>query len=111
MPDEERPLSDKSLQEQLHAYQKSLEEEWKEENLSDPANHEKLVEKTKKQLIEAIPKAVTSLLYLAEHGDNENVRIKAQMYIIDNGLGENGKFNPEDPMENLIKKLTAPTSE
>lgn len=110
-PTPDRPVGDLSLQQELAKYQKSLEEEWETENLVDPENHEQLVEKTRKQLIRGIPVAVANLIYLAEHGDNENVRLRAQIYLIDNGLGETGKFNPVDPMEALINKLTAPKND
>jgi len=104
--EKERPLADASLQQQLSNYQKALEQEWGQSNLELPENHEQLVEATRKEIIRAIPKAVTSIAFMAEHADNENVRLKACMYLTDNGLGEGGKFNPEDPMDKLLKRLT-----
>jgi len=94
------------LQQELANYQKALEEEWGSAKLELPENHEQLVEATRKEIIRGIPKAVSNIVFLAEHAANENVRLKACMYLTDNGLGEGGKFNPEDPMDVLIKKLT-----
>lgn len=106
----ERPVSNPSLQQELADYKKALEEEWGQSNLELPENHEALVEATRKEIIRGIPKAVTNIVYLAEHADNENVRLKACMYLTDNGLGEGGKFNPEDPLDKLVKQLTAPSA-
>lgn len=107
----ERPLNDANLQQQLSDYQKALEQEWQRGDLELPENHEQLIEATRREIIKGIPKAVTNIVYLAEHADNENVRLKACMYLTDNGLGEGGKFNPEDPLDKLIKNLTAPPTQ
>ena len=108
MPDtsDERPLGNPSLQNELAAYRKALQEEWEQENLSDPENRAALVEKARKEIAKAIPRAIVGITDLAENADNENVRLNAQKFIITTGIGETGIFSEEDPITALVKQLS-----
>lgn len=103
-PDEE--ANSKKLQEMLTNYSKALEEEWREEESYKEGNltPQQIRNKTKELLTQAVPKAVASLLYLAQHASNEQVKMKAATYIIDKAIGsEKGLVG--DPMEQLLAEL------
>jgi hypothetical protein len=104
-PDQE--ANELALQAKLKEYQQALEQEWQTSHNTD-SNATTLTDikvKTADLLTSAIPKAVGSLLYLAQHAANESVKLKAAQYIIDKGLG--GKTASGDPLEALLKELTA----
>lgn len=103
-PDEE--ANKLKLSEYLSNYEKALEEEWREDNSYKEGTlpPEQIRTKTKELLTQAVPKAVASLLYMAQHAANEQVRVKAATYIIDKAIGKETGF-VGDPMEELLRSI------
>jgi hypothetical protein len=103
-------LTPETLQEKLRAYHKSFQEEF-----AKPANEinedsEAIANKAKEVLIKCIPDAAATLAYLCNFAESATIRLQAAKYIMDNGLGKTGFATPADPLEELVKQLTANAS-
>jgi len=103
MANDDRPLSDQSLQSELQAYQKALQEEWgaTEENIK--ASEEDLAEKTRKMLLTGTPNAMGVIIHLAQHAASEQVQASCAKYVVDNALGKKGIAEPMTALDKLLQ--------
>lgn len=106
-PDEEANLI--KLQKEFNKYQQALQEEWKTEESYKRGElaPSEIRDKTKELLTSAVPEAVARLLYLCNHGKNENVQLKAAQYIVDKAIGKEIGGLVGDPVEELLKSINA----
>jgi hypothetical protein len=104
-PDEE--ANEARLQDQLQNYQRALEQEWEDGvKYSDGTlTPLEIRTKTKEILTQGVPKAVASLVYLAQHGKNETVQLNAAKYIIDKAIGKELDGIVGNPLEALLSTL------
>lgn len=66
---------------------------------------------TRDQLADLSPVAVATLADVMETGEKDADRLRASMYVLDKVLGKDTVLDPDDPMAEMIKKLTADKSE
>ena len=104
-PDEE--ANKKAAETELQRYSAALEQEWTDGVKYDEGTLTPLEirSKSKELLTQAVPKAIASMLYLAQHAGNENTRLKAAQFIIDKAIGREIGGMVGDPMEELLQGL------
>jgi len=105
-PDKE--ANEKKLQQQLHEYRRVLESEFaRDSNYSEgKLDPDEVMDKTQELLTQAVPRAVARLMYLCDHGANEQVQYKAAVYILDRSLGKDTGLIA-DPFEKDLNKNPA----
>jgi hypothetical protein len=86
----------------LHAYKKSLEEEFKDVDVDDP----KTAKMARNKLMELVPDAGETIAYLLLHGDSESVRANLAKFVFAEAMraADNGKT--ADAWEELFKSIS-----
>lgn len=100
--------------EKLRKYQESLESEYRRINSDSndgapPLVAEEVISRAEQTLLHAVEKAAETIVTLAEHADKDSTKFAVCRYILDSA-----KNHPEakgDPMDILLKKLTATTAD
>jgi hypothetical protein len=100
------PEPDDSLNAKIQEYYKCVQEEFARDTADGDLDVEAVEKDTKRILLQAVPKAVETLVDLLQFGDKDSVRAQAAKYIIDKALGTGAIADSEDEMEKLVKQLT-----
>lgn len=104
-----KPIEPSKLQGMLADYQKAYQEEYRLAT-EEASNGERdgLLKKAGKDLDELVPSAISQIAYLMENAESESVRASLAKYIIQSRIGQLlTEASSADPLEALIKKLTA----
>jgi hypothetical protein len=101
------------LREEYAKYQQALEQEWEtgvayEKGELTPTQ---IRDKTRELLTQGVPKAVASMLHLAQHARSEQVQMGAAKFIIERAIGKEGTGLVGDPLETLLAKMHSDNSE
>jgi hypothetical protein len=94
------------LREEYAKYQQALEQEWEtgvayEKGELTPTQ---IRDKTRELLTQGVPKAVASMLHLAQHA-------RSAKFIIERAIGKEGTGLVGDPLETLLAKMHSDNSE
>lgn len=109
MPPNNERLPD-DLEKKLQDYNAKLaaiKSEWIVASDKEINELEEQAQLAKNALADAAPKAVETLYNLMCYAESENVRRGSATYILDKVLGESGAADPSDPMQKLLKQLSA----
>jgi hypothetical protein len=100
------PRTGKTLQQELIAYNKALEEEWGTDPNS-PSSYASadLAAKTKRMLLDGTPHAISTLVYLAAHSPVDGVRASCAKFIVENALGNKAKGGEESTLDKLLREF------
>lgn len=105
-PDDSNADNDEqSLQAQLQAYYRSIEQEFDIEAKPELIDADIMADTIKKRMIEKLPVAFRSLAYLAEHADSESIRFQSSKYIIEAAIGKQAIAPPGDPWKDLFGSM------
>lgn len=96
-----------TLAAKLQAYYRSMEQEFDIEQRPELIDAGTLADTVKKQMIGHLPKAFKSLAYLSEHAKSEQVKLTASRFIIECSIGNKAMAPPGDPLESLLRSMTA----
>jgi hypothetical protein len=62
---------------------------------------------TRDQLADLAATAVATLREVMEESDSDAVRVKVATFVLDKVLGKDTVLDPDDPMKDVVKRLTA----
>jgi len=99
------------VQRKLNDYRRSVEEAYEAEFKVVDSKLSGAKTVTRDQLADLASDAVLCLAEVMRDGEKDGDRINAAKYVLDKVLGKDAVLDPDDPMSEMIKKLTANKSE
>src|SRR6476619_6869259 len=95
------------VQRKLNDYRRSVEEAYEAEFKVVDSKLSGAKTVTRDQLADLASDAVLCLAEVMRDGEKDGDRINAAKYVLDKVLGKDAVLDPDDPMSEMIKKLTA----